>query len=379
MNSVKILHCADIHLGAQDSFLGENAAKRRFETLLTFEKIIDTAKANSVDFFLISGDLFDDNQIEKEFIDRVFELLADLSDSGIKTVYCGGNHDPLNSLSPFKTRSLPKEVYVLGCEDECISFEEKGVRVYGRSFEDKSLSGESRFSLTVPDDEVINIMVLHGELKSDLNSNYNAITPEFVKSSRMDYIALGHVHKKSGILKLEKTSFAYCGCPEGQGFDELDEKGVYIGEVLKGQVNLEFLPVSKRRHIEEHIDISQCENSLQMVEIILEKLKTLYKDDYALNLYKIVLTGELFESVRVSIDEITSRLENELFYVKVKDKTDIKINAELIAGEASLKGVFVKNMLELINNAPIDEKQKYKDALKLGISAFNTEVYYNED
>ena len=44
MNSVKILHCADIHLGAQDSFLGENAAKRRFETLLTFEKIIETAK-----------------------------------------------------------------------------------------------------------------------------------------------------------------------------------------------------------------------------------------------------------------------------------------------------------------------------------------------
>ena len=40
MNSVKILHCADVHLGAQDSFLGENASKRRFETLLTFEKII---------------------------------------------------------------------------------------------------------------------------------------------------------------------------------------------------------------------------------------------------------------------------------------------------------------------------------------------------
>jgi DNA repair exonuclease SbcCD nuclease subunit len=268
MNSVKNLHCADVHLGAQDSFLGENASKRRFETLLTFEKIIATAKEQSVDFLLISGDLFDDNEIEKEFIDRVFSLLSNLGDTNIKTIYCAGNHDPLNSLSPFKTRELPNGLYVLGGDDECINFEDDGVRIYGRSFIDKSLSGKSRFSIDVPKDDIINLMVLHGELKSDLNSNYNAITPEFVKTSGMDYIALGHVHKKSGILKLDNTSFAYPGCPEGQGFDELDEKGVYIGTVGKNSVKLEFLPISKRKHIEEHIDVSQCENSLQMAEEI---------------------------------------------------------------------------------------------------------------
>ena len=40
MKSVKILHCADIHIGAAESFLKNNAESRRIETLLTFEKII---------------------------------------------------------------------------------------------------------------------------------------------------------------------------------------------------------------------------------------------------------------------------------------------------------------------------------------------------
>lgn len=377
MKGVKILHCADMHLGAQDSFLGESAAKRRFETLLTFEKIINTAKEQSVDFLLIAGDLFDDNEIDSQIIDRVFSLLTSLD--GVKTVYCAGNHDPLNSLSPFKTRTVPDGVYVLGTQDECICFEDQGVRIYGRSFENKSLSGVARFSLDVPNDDTINIMVLHGELKGDLNSSYNAITPEFVKTSGMDYIALGHVHKKSGILKLDKTSFGYPGCPEGQGFDELEEKGVYIGEITKAAVNLEFLPLSKRQHIEEHIDVSLCENSVQMADEILNRLKSKYKEDYAANLYKIVLEGEILENVKFSTDEILSRIENQLFYVKIKDKTDIKIDAALLAEQASLKGIFVKNMSELINSCHEEDKQKYKDALKLGLTAFKTEVYYNED
>lgn len=377
MNSVKILHCADIHLGAVGSFLGENATQRRFETLLTFEKIVDTAKENQVDFLLISGDLFDSNEIDSVLVDRVFTAISSMGD--IKTVYCAGNHDPLNSLSPFKNRDLPQNLFVLGTENECIPFEEKGVRIYGRSFEDTSLLGENQFSLSVPNDDIINIMVLHGELKSDLNSTYNAITPEFVKTSKMDYIALGHVHKKSGVLKLSNTSFAYPGCPEGQGFDELDEKGVYIGNVYKNRVELEFLPVSKRKHIEEHIDVSRCEDSAQMATEILYRLKSKYGENYAVNLYKIVLIGELSEEIKISTDEILSRLNTELFFAKLKDKTEIKIDTEILAKEASLKGFFVKNMLELIENAPTDEKQKYKDALKLGLTAFNTEVQYSED
>ena len=72
MNTVKILHCADIHIGAAQSFLGTLAEKRRYEVLMTFERIIDTAKENDVKIIAIAGDLFDSNNIEKSFIDAVF-------------------------------------------------------------------------------------------------------------------------------------------------------------------------------------------------------------------------------------------------------------------------------------------------------------------
>ena len=44
MDTVKILHCADLHIGAQESFLGEKSLSRRLETLLTFERIIELAR-----------------------------------------------------------------------------------------------------------------------------------------------------------------------------------------------------------------------------------------------------------------------------------------------------------------------------------------------
>ena len=48
MNSVKILHLADAHIGAALSFLGAGADARRYEALMTFERIINTAGEHGV-------------------------------------------------------------------------------------------------------------------------------------------------------------------------------------------------------------------------------------------------------------------------------------------------------------------------------------------
>ena len=50
-----------------------------------------------------------------------------------------------------------------------------------------------------------------------------------------------------------------------------------------------------------------------------------------------------------------------------------------LANEISLKGLFVKNMLEKISNAPDGERAELENALKLGLKAFGTEVAYDED
>lgn len=375
MKTVKILHTADIHIGAKDSFLKSAAQKRRLETLLTFERIIDLAKEKLVDIILIAGDLFDSNTLEEHFVDTVFSAIENCK---IPTVFAAGNHDPLNAESPFITRSLPENLFVLGKEDECISFPSLSLKVYGRSFEGVYLKGEDKFALDT-DEDSINLMVQHGELKSDLSSDYNSITPSFVKTSNMDYIALGHVHKRTPIGKIDKTYFAYSGCPEGQGFDELEEKGVFVGEIGKNICNLEFVPVSKRRHIHHKADVTGLALTGDIYNKILNELKQVYGNEFAENLYKIELIGECEAQNEIDKKELLARLEDVLYFVKIKDSTDLKLDFSEIINEPSLKGIFVKKMLQKIENAEENEKEKYKKALKIGLKAFTEEVNFDED
>lgn len=376
MSTLKILHCADIHIGAAESFLGNLADSRRYETLLTFERIVDLAVEQSVKLCAIAGDLFDSNAVEERFFEAVFAKIAAASE--IKFVFAAGNHDPLDAQSPFINNKLPSNLYVLGTKDECIVFDDLKVKVYGRSFGSVHLKGEEAFGLKT-DGEYINLLVQHGELKSDLNSDYNAITPAFVKNSGMDYIALGHVHKSTEIGRIGNTYFAYCGCPEGQGFDELDTKGVYIGEIGKGVCNLEFYPTSKRKHIHERIDVSGLADSGELTQLIVEKIKANYGENYRDNLYKIELTGGISAESEIILPELESRLSGEFYFIKLKDSTEFSLNLEELAGEPSLRGVFVKKMLEKIGSADENEAVLYKKALNLGLKAFGSEVKYNED
>lgn len=376
MNSVKILHCADVHIGAAESFLS-SAEQRKFERIITFERIIDKAKENSVQVIAIAGDLFDYNGVENGLVNPVFEKIASVPE--IKVIFSAGNHDPLTADSPFKTRVLPENLYVLGTHDDCITFEELKLRVYGKSFENVYMSGEEAFSEVPNDDDYINLMVIHGELKSDLNSQYNSITPKFVKNCKMDYIALGHVHKNTEIGRIGNTFFAYCGCPEGRGFDELGEKGVYIGEITKGSCSLEFVPVCKRMYIYEKIDISGLTSLACIYEKIIAALKDKYGGDFAENLYKIELIGEIPYDFNLNLTEISGRISDAVYFAKIKDSTEAEIDFERLSGEVSLKGLFVKNMLAKIENSSDEEKELLKYSLKLGLKAFNAEVAYSED
>ena len=373
MSKVKILHTADIHIGAAESFLGEKAASRRFETLITFEKIVDIAAAENVDVVAIAGDLFDSNLVESSLSDAVFAKIA--SAPHIKFIFSAGNHDPLDIRSPFLKKRMPDNLYVLKTRDDVIVFEDLALCVYGRSFESAFLKGENNFSLK-PHSDYVNLMVLHGDLASD--SDYNGITSEFISGCGMDYIALGHIHKRSEISKIGETYFAYSGCPEGQGFDETDVKGVYLGEIEKGICNLEFVPTGKRMHICENIDISSLGSTDEIAEYIISYLSGKYGEDFSENLYKVVLTGGVkFEDI--PLDEIKSRIADRVYYIKIRDNTEIASDLESLAKETSLKGIFVKNMLEEIKNAEDDKKEVYEKALKIGLKAFAGEVKYSEN
>ena len=54
---LRLLHTADIHLGARHSDLGERAAAQRERQFAAFRRSVDVALEERVDLFLIAGDL----------------------------------------------------------------------------------------------------------------------------------------------------------------------------------------------------------------------------------------------------------------------------------------------------------------------------------
>src|SRR5215218_7377884 len=58
---LRILHTADVHLGARHADLGEQASAQRERQFGAFKASVDLAISKKVDVFLIAGDLFDSN------------------------------------------------------------------------------------------------------------------------------------------------------------------------------------------------------------------------------------------------------------------------------------------------------------------------------
>ena len=68
---LRLLHTADVHLGARHTDLGERAAVLRERQFTAFRVTIDLAVVEAVDLVLIAGDLFDSNTQPRRSVERV--------------------------------------------------------------------------------------------------------------------------------------------------------------------------------------------------------------------------------------------------------------------------------------------------------------------
>lgn len=373
---LRVLHTADLHLGAEFSMLGTRANTRRAELKITGDNIFKICGANKIDLLLLAGDVFEKNSVDENVVAAFFAACSFCPDTTV--IFAAGNHDPLTADSPFLKYNLPKNLIVLGQRDECITLQDKGVRIYGKSFGSVYMNGSDRFSITPEEDDFVNIMVLHGDISSDKSGVYNPISIDFLENSKMDYVALGHIHEFSGIKKVGNTYYAYPGAPEPHGFDELGSCGVICGEIGKNYCNLKFIETAKRTYRCEEIDIGDAKNTNDICNIILAALKEKFGEKYTDNLYKIVLTGKVDENLAINCTEIQTHLGESVFFVKLRNNTEIAIDLPLLARENSLRGKFVKIMLQRCEDEPENAEQIMR-SLYLGLKAFNTEVKFSEN
>lgn len=368
MEKIKILHCGDLHFDTPFSDLNRDFSEIRREDLReTFGRIVDIAKKQEVKILLITGDLFDNSSITKTTLDYIRKKLEDIKD--IRVFISPGNHDPYNEKSFYSIVQWPENVHIFKNNLEEIIMEDLKLKIYGigfsKAYERTSLlkNFKDKFSI---DQDFINIMVLHGDIAQNNGYNdYNPITYEDIGESKMDYIALGHRHSFSGILKEKNTYYAYSGNPEGRGFDETGEKGIIMGYVSKNLVDLSFIPICKRKYAVKEVSITDCDT---YEEIIREIMKSVEHDYRKVNLYKIILKGEIHSDFIINKSVIDEKLKGEFFYTKIIDDTQLKMDYDALSREFSLKGLYAKKMLEKIKESDDEEeKDKLINALKIGI------------
>ena len=369
MNKIKVLHCADLHFDTPFKEISKEVSDTsKNELLEVFKNIIDLAIDENIEVLLIAGDVFDNLTVNKNTLFFISDQIRRINN--IKVFISPGNHDPYNEKSFYNMINWPENVYIFKGDMEFKEVKELNLIVWGAGFRG-NYENETLLRGINVDNDKINIMILHGEIVSTNSKNeYNPIYINDIYKSNIDYIALGHRHKFSEILKAGMTTYAYSGCPQGRGFDEEGEKGVIIGEVYRGGTDLRFFPVCKRKYVTKEINITGTNN---YDEVIFKVLSDLSDEEIHKNFYKIILKGELKEHFNLKENLLIEKLKNKFYYIKIINDTSIEVDLEELSKDYSIKGKFIAKILEKLKAASDDDKEILKLALKIGIQCLSEE------
>lgn len=335
---MKIIHCSDLHLDSkmETNLNKEKAKERKNEILLTFEKMVNFAKKNGVKVIIIAGDMFDKKNISvkaKKIVKNQIILNPE-----IDFLYLKGNHDEINFIE--EEEEIPSNLKLFN-EKEWVTYKYGDIAVTG--IEIGKQNNYNIYNSLILEKNDINIVVMHGqESQNDVKDKTEIINLKDLKNKNIDYLALGHIHT----FKQEKLDnrgiYCYSGCLEGRGFDECGEKGFVLLDIEDKQIKTQFIPIAKRTLHEINIDITGITENYDIEQKIEEETNKISRDD----LIKIVLKGKVEAGTTRDIDYLKKKYEDRFYCIKIYDETTLNIDYMKHQNDASLKGEFIRLVLE---------------------------------
>lgn len=324
--SIRFIHTADLHLGAPFSGL-RTQSPRWANTLLTaiptaFQRMIDVAITEAVDFVIIAGDIFDSARPSYADFALFMNGLQQLAAADIPVYCCTGNHDPLSSWSA-EYGTLPSNTHLFSVEtpsfftfikgdDGCDRRDDAGdgvrgahhasgthtvasvssapgahsaasasdpIRVvlggrgyYARSFpQDRDVSEGITWAncceaLPGPYEPDFTIGVIHTGLNID--PTRSPVEPRELMRRGLDYWACGHIHQKV-LIPPDAPVIAFSGCPQGRAIQETGDHGILLVTLSDDEPNrVEFIPTAPVVWQRFEVDVSSCETITQIQEKI---------------------------------------------------------------------------------------------------------------
>ncbi|MBN2044958.1 MAG: exonuclease SbcCD subunit D [Anaerolineales bacterium] len=306
---VKILHFADAHInmanyGRQDPDTG--LPLRVVDFLNSLDKIIAAAIEEQVDLVIFAGDAYKDRNPAPTYQREWERRIIRLSNADIPTILLVGNHDLTPSLNrahaleEFNTLEIPN---IIVADRPRFYLSEN---LWGLPLQLIALPWISRsgmvahlgMSLAEPDKlyqqletnlgdlvdkwldkadpELPTILTAHASIqgasyggeRSVILGNDLVLSSGLVKDKRLDYVAMGHIHKPQDLNEGNHPPVVYPGSIERVDWGEAHEKKFYVmAEVYKGKTNYQWCEINGIR--------SFVERSVQLVseEKVSEKLR----------------------------------------------------------------------------------------------------------
>ena len=352
---MKFIHIADMHFDKPFTVLEKNGLSeaRRLEQRNTFTKMINYIKQNNVEYLFIAGDLYEHEYVRKstiEFINNCFKQIENT-----KVYIAPGNHDPYINNSYYNKYTWNENVKIFTNIEK---IKNNNLNIYGYGF-----TGFSSNAIEIPqnlDTTKINILLMHSDLNgAKKEGEHNPILESTLNNSEFDYVALGHIHKKN----LDNLKAVYPGSMFAGGFDELGKHGMVEGEISPEtkQISIRFIPLDNEEFVKEEVDISNINSEEELIETINQKDRQ--ENEY----YEYIFVES--KNIEININRILKLIDDKKV-VKLKDLSKLKMDLEQISKEKSLKGIFVKQLLN-----EIEEDESNKDEIlriiEIGLNAMN--------
>ena len=367
---MKLLHASDFHLDSPLTGLSaEKSALRRRELRELPARLAKLVRDEGVDLVLLPGDLFDGERVYPE---TVRALAGALEDMAVPVFISPGNHDYYHSRSPYAAFSWPDHVHIFtDSELQAVELPELNCTVHGCAFTAPHREDDPLTGFIAPDDGKLHLLCVHGVV--GLTGNYAPINPKSLERSSAAYAALGHIHAASS-GKAGKTLWAYPGCPEGRGFDELGPKGallVSFGEEVQLRVSsldgppmppinlgtqpvaAKFIPVCKRQYRIETVDVNDFSAALPTGE--------------SPDLVRLLLAGE--SRYAPDLAALTAQAAPRFFHVELYDRTTLPAELWARAEEDSLTGLFLRETRARLEAAGEGERDTLLLAARFGLAA----------
>lgn len=239
---IRILHLADVHLGAPLGGFGKRGPERGRRVLEAFGSLPGVCEGEAVSAVLVAGDLFDGPRPGDAVVASVRETSRRLAAAGVSVFAVPGNHDAVALNPTLYENALPgAHVFVEATFGAPVSVEVAGetLHVYGLAH-DPAEAPEPLSSWRKADLPGLHVVLLHGSVPGaphwDAGTSLR-LPLERLAGLEADYIALGDHHRFRGPDGFDegRVPACYAGSFAAVDLSETGRRGPVLAELAPGE------------------------------------------------------------------------------------------------------------------------------------------------